>query len=659
MRKGWAYLFPVVLISLIWSGAVPAHSSDKADLVLSIKLEPDTFKECPNPLCKLLTTVYEKCSDDLRQLTLSAHSEPVSVNIHITHETSRKSCSWNFWDWLKAPFSQETEKSASQEDVEKSISQEDIDGHWEGIARNVSKERAENILRVIRGKTKLNTVDGIEIISADSEKGEFLVGSVEYGPLTPYTKDYGFLNRDKLIGNLKSLYNGNFAVLGGKRFVFTTNIDTSAPWVVMSKIRNETLFSSKSLAASTTGESMEKLEEELTQWFYDKLKQGKPLSSDERIKAREPDELQRFLQDIAKESLKENKGRFRFFFKTRYEGCYVVAEMGVNGEKDEDVTCYLAVEKAFELLSDGSFKNLLNLLEENIKIFDHDIEFSLLQASERLEDKGISLDDCLKIFVEQLVRENAPSNVSSFDAEKPSIFNKAEKELAKKILNRHSWLRSFLEAGALERIDSIGGIRDVDYFTEGNLTFCKVFSNSPSNYGFLDRSALKEEFMKIYAGRLSVNGRSAFTFRVDPDKADWERAAESLSEGAFFSINTIKPTVAQPDSNDAKGFEDFDVKRYFFRTDHDGLSLVVVNRKDDSSLSFYLASKSVAFDANKLLEVLNGSSNSPSVHYDADTENVTFTLATPDRRLTEENIDVCLDVFIEQAAQYCENIEIG
>ncbi len=212
---------------------------------------------------------------------------------------------------------------------------------------------------------------------------------------------------------------------------------------------------------------------------------------------------------------------------------------------------------------------------------------------------------------------------------------------------KYPWLKKFkfLDEDALVKIDSVNKIRDVDFFIEGDLTYCRVFPNgSPANYGFINREKIREALRGLYGGELSITGKRSFSFKSSREEASF------IADSALLSFESVKFVSADKQKlEDVR--QDYGQTRYFFRTDSEGVYFVAVEGDKER---FYLAAGDYVVSRERLREIL---SNEQRINYDPESEIMTFNLWTPDNELTDQNINACIEIFISQLIQNCEQID--
>lgn len=216
----------------------------------------------------------------------------------------------------------------------------------------------------------------------------------------------------------------------------------------------------------------------------------------------------------------------------------------------------------------------------------------------------------------------------------------------------HTWLTKyrFLDKNALEKIVSNENIRlDMEYFTKGDLTYCQIYPNgSPSKYGFIDRRSIRKKLRELYSGGLSVNLRKrSFSFKSSGDEFEALDKIKSIADSALLSLESLK-LVSADNGIPGEPKENYGQTQYFFRTDREGVYLVVVRGDRER---FYLAAGDSIFDHEELRKLL---ADNKRIEYDPDSGTMTFNLWTPESELTEQNVNVCIEIFISQLLERCE-----
>lgn len=237
----------------------------------------------------------------------------------------------------------------------------------------------------------------------------------------------------------------------------------------------------------------------------------------------------------------------------------------------------------------------------------------------------------------------AQENIS---ADKPEMPVKAENSHEPKKYSRLEKFK-FLDKTALVKIVSDNTIKDDDYFTKDGLTYCRIYPNgSPANYGFADLESMRKKLRGLYAGELSVSGMRSFSFKSEGGNFD------SIADSALLSLESLR-LVSSDNDIPQDPPENYGQTQYFFRTDREGVYLVAVMGTREQ---FYIAAKDSVYSRKKLREIFRDKDRQ-RVSYDPDSGRMTFRLLAPDRELTDKNIDVCIEIFMSQVLQKCEQTD--
>lgn len=268
-------------------------------------------------------------------------------------------------------------------------------------------------------------------------------------------------------------------------------------------------------------------------------------------------------------------------------------------------------------------------LRKQLRVNDGEIEFILSKSDERLNMPDISRDDCLRVFLEHITgyRKYADEIKDTSD-----ILD---------VMKSDSLLENFRNPESLERIDYVDKVNDAGYFREGILNFCEVPRYSPAAYVFIDGVKFRDVLKEIYGGELEINGTSSFSFRRLHDKE-----ANITSEKISLSLNSLKSYKAE---HPRVYGERLDIARYFFRTDHEGVYLVVIPEDSRGRRRYFIAGNQAIFNSDSLNEALRD-----SIREDYESERVTFTLWKPEATLSGRSIDECIDIFIGQLFEQCQ-----
>ena len=546
----------------------------------SITFDFDDFKDCQQPQCQLLSRILERNSDDIQNYfdSLASNNSSdetvenniINVNITISHPSTWKNRFRRFWNYIWPTKSAEKPTSPAK------------------IQNN--HEKAENKAKEILASIKTSG----DLYCLDFVKGSFdkIIWGNNVSKLTFFEENTNFLDSEILLNSLKEICSDDFVVRSNKRFMCAPNIDLSPENLgkILHDIAEQAVFNSEKLQIQS-GDFDSSLHKNLTTW------------------------LERNNNNII--------GTFRFFFKTSREGIYIVETLKYP---EKEKVFYIALENPTVIKS-----NLERELKKSISLLYSNLDFWLTRESSFLDNPNIMLDNCLKIFVDDIKDRLAASDITEADIEK----------LKKQI--SEEWLLEFLEKGALEKIDSVNAIRNDDYFIEGNLVFCKAFRNSTANYGFINKDEFKNFLSSFYDGELSTRGQSSFSFKCSNT---WKPDADSI----LLSIKSLKPEHADETE---KFDKDSGITRLFFKTNIKNVYLVMVLQNDNNA-KFYIASRQSFFSKDRLNELLR---DEKIINYENEQARITFNLWTPDSRLPNGDLDKCVDIFVNQFLQRAEIFE--
>lgn len=291
----------------------------------------------------------------------------------------------------------------------------------------------------------------------------------------------------------------------------------------------------------------------------------------------------------------------------------------------------LSLDTLIKDLVSGDLSRYEEGLRKQLRVNYGEIEFSLPESDERLNMPDISRDNCLRVFLEHITgyRKNA-GRVEDKD-----------KSYILEVMRSDSLLKNFRSIDSLERIDYVDKVSDAGYFGEGILKFCEVPRYSPATYVFIDKVKFRDALKEFYGGELVINGTSSFSFRRSHDKE-----VNLTSEKISLSLNSLQSYKAE---HPRVYGERLDIARYFFRTDHEGVYLVVVPKDSRGRNRYFIASDQAVFNIDSLNETLRD-----SIREDSESERVTFTLWKPEATLSGKNIDECIDIFIRQLFEQCQ-----
>ena len=553
----------------------------------SVTFDFDDFKDCSQPQCQLLSRIWEHNSDDIQNYfdSLASNNSSdetvennvIKVNITVSHTSTWWGKIKKIWNYISDFFQEDKLKSASQ-------------------AMRTKREKAENtakeILASIETSGDLYCLDFVK----NSLDSEIIFGN-DVGKLTLFGDNTNFLDTKSLLNSLKEICSDDLVVRSNKRFVCAPKIDFSPESLetFLHEIAEQAIFNSGKLQ-SKSGDFNSFLHKKLMNWLESRNN-----------------------NDIT--------GTFRFFFKTQHEGVYIVETLKYPGK---EIVFYVAAENENLTVIKS---NLERELKNSLSLLYSDLDFWLNRESSFLDNPDITLDNCLKIFVDDIKDCLAASEITELDI-----------EALKKQINEE-WLLEFLKKGALEKIDSITAIRNDDYFIEGNLAFCKAFTNSTANYGFINKDKFNEFLSSLYGGELSTRGQSSFSFKCSNV---WKPDADFL----LLSIKSLKPEHAD---GTEKLYKDGDITRLFFKTNIKNMYLVVILQNDNNA-KFYIASRQSFFNKDRLNTILR---DEKIINYEDEQAKITFNLWTPDSRLQNGDINIskCIDIFVNQFLQRAENFE--
>ena len=299
---------------------------------------------------------------------------------------------------------------------------------------------------------------------------------------------------------------------------------------------------------------------------------------------------------------------------------------------------------------------LCRLLSEILSACSKDIENLQHRSNEKSSAADININ--ITISHKRSLRESFTSSWESFtslfrrtpasapamSAQENTAANKAEKPREPK---KYTWLEKFkfLDKTALIKIVSNDIIRDDDYFTKDGLTFCRIYPNgSPANYGFADIGSIRGKLHELYDGELSINSISSFSFRSKGGNFD------SIVDSALLSLESLKLASSDNDIPQDPP-ENYGQTQYFFRTNRDGVYLVAVRGTRER---FYIAAGDSVYSRGKLGEIFH---DRQIIEYDRDSGRMTLRLLTPNNQLTDKDINVCMEIFMSQVLQKCEQTD--
>ena len=536
----------------------------------SVKFDYDDCKDCQQPQCQLLSRIWERSSDDIQ----------------------------NYFNSLASNNS--IEETLENNTINVNITISHSSTWWSKIKKNLSSlwpplrkknqdihKKAENTAQEILASVE--TSGELYCVDFDSE---VILGNNDVSKLNLFDENTNFLDSEKLLNSLKEICSDDLIVRSNKRFMCAPNIDLSPESLetFLHEIAEQAIFNSEKLQIQSV-DFVSALREKLTNW------------------------IERNNNDIT--------GTFRFFFKTSREGFYIVEALKYP---EKEKVFYIACENPTVIKS-----NLERELKKSLSLLYSDLDFWLARESSFLDKADINLDNCLKIFINDIQDRIVAGEITEADIEK----------LKKQI--SEEWLLEFLEKGALEKIDTVTAIRNDNYFIESNLAFCKAFTNSTANYGFINKDKFKEFLSSLYDGELSRRGQSSFSFKCSNV---WKPDADTL----LLSIKSLKPEHADE-------IENFDknggIKRLFFKTNIKNVYLVVILQNVNDA-EFYIASRQSFFSKDRLNELLR---DEKIINYEDEQSRITFNLWAPDSRLPNGDIDKCIDIFVNQFLQRAENFE--
>lgn len=562
----------------------------------SVTLEIDDFKDCENAECRLLARIWEHNSNDVKSYfdSLAANNSSnenfednkINVNVTVSHSYSWIGTAKN---WVLSFFS----PSTTSEETKSEFKSASRDSQSEKKADLVKLENHENAKKIADEILKfINVSDDLyclELVRESSQR-EIIFGNSDLSELNFYDEGTNFLDSEKLLNRLREICSDDLVVRSNKRFNCASSSDLSDEDLetLLKNIADDSIFNSEKLKIQSGDLGLfSSLREKLTSLF-------------ENNKC-----------DIA--------GTFRFFFKTNRENVYVLKTLSYPEKK---FNSYVAIKNA-EVVK----RSLEGELKKSLSLLYSDLDFWLIKSSSKLGNPDITLDDCLKIFVDDVRDRVVVAKINKTDIE----------ELKAQI--NEAWLREFLEKGALEKVDSISDINNSEYFIEDNLTFCRAFPSSTGNYSFVDKNKFDEILRSLYDSKLSKRGLSSFSFRCSEV---WRPDANSI----LLSIKSLKPIQAE---DTEKIYSDNGFTRLFFKTNLKNVYLVAILQSHETR--FYIASRQSVFSKDKLNDLLN---DEKIINYDDNEALITFNLWTPDNRLQNGDIDKCVDIFINQFLQHAE-----
>ncbi|MBR2207397.1 MAG: hypothetical protein IJ859_01155 [Synergistaceae bacterium] len=102
-------------------------------------------------------------------------------------------------------------------------------------------------------------------------------------------------------------------------------------------------------------------------------------------------------------------GTFRFFFKTNRKGFYIVETLSYPAE---EIVYYIAAENAVAIK-----RSLKNELKNSLSLLYNDFDFRLTKESSFLDNPDITLDNCLKIFIDDIKERITFGEITASDIE--------------------------------------------------------------------------------------------------------------------------------------------------------------------------------------------------------------------------------------------------
>ena len=287
---------------------------------------------------------------------------------------------------------------------------------------------------------------------------------------------------------------------------------------------------------------------------------------------------------------------------------------------------------------------------EYIKQFGKDgLEYILSFGAEGRDFLSKFNVDYIKILVDRVKKisdDIVKENNNKSDKTLENILNGASNAYALEI-------KKFIEADALDWIDVVSDFKDKDYFKEGPLTFCREYINYSSSYGFADKEYLFNKIKSFFGGGLAVNGDRSFSFDLSRDTMLWGNTIKAAGEEAFFSLKNLKPVKAGDVINIAlkllQNLKDVRISsnsavRLFFKTNYEWLQIAAVVRENVSP-TYYLVSSRPLLQKSSLSSALM---NPKTISLDPSVEKLTFNLIAPDHRIADNELDSCLNIFIDQ-----------
>ncbi|MBQ8693999.1 MAG: hypothetical protein IJ859_08585 [Synergistaceae bacterium] len=583
MKKILLMLTAIFIVSYL---LVTSACAQPVTVNYSVTFDFDDFKDCSEPQCKLLSRLWERCSDDIQNYFASLASSnsivdetvennSINVNITISHPSTLTSYFKKIGNYVYDFWASE---SGATEDSR--IKLQDIHEKAENTARE--------ILERITTSGELYCLDFVK----DASYSELIFGNNDVSKLTFFDENTNFLDSESLLKSLKKICSDELVVRSNTRFMCAPTVDLSPEnfETFLHDIAAKAVFNAEKLQ-NQSGDFDSSLHKKLTSWL--------------------------------EKNNNEITGTFRFFFNTSREGVYIVEALKYP-EKESVLS--IAGENAAVINC-----NLERELEKSLSLLYGDLDFWLTRESSFLDDPNITLDNCLKIFIDDIKDRLAASKITEADIE----------ELKKRISD---WrLLEFFEKGALEKIDSVAAIRNDDYFIEGNLAFCKAFTNSIANYAFINEDKFKEFLSSFNDGELSTRGQSSFSFKCSKT---WRPDADFL----LLSIKSLKPEYADETEN---LYEDSGITRLFFKTNIKNVYLVAI-LQNDKDAKFYIASRQSFFSKDRLNELLR---DEKVINYEYERGRMTFNLWMPDSRLLNGDAEQCINIFVNQFLQRAENFE--
>ena len=235
MKKFLLICMAVVIVSYLFMTSAFAQS---ATFNYSVTFDIDDFKDCQQPLCQLLSLIWERSSDDIQNcfdsLAYNKNSDEavenniVNVNINISHSSTWSS----IWHSIVSSVWPESTKTLTPREKNRDIREE-------------AEQIAREILEAINTSGDLYYLDFVK----DSDDSKKIFVNNDISKLTFFEKNTNFLDSEILLDSLKKICSDDLVVRSNKRFMCAPNIDLSPESLgeILHDISEQAVFSSEKL----------------------------------------------------------------------------------------------------------------------------------------------------------------------------------------------------------------------------------------------------------------------------------------------------------------------------------------------------------------------------------------------------------------------------